>query len=181
MPVRRWLGWNLLIFVPKLRKIVSQQVELHGVVHVYAHELARLIPQGLRKSLGVRNRLVKVHWRHVKAMSLPKPKDFGKLSTVQATSHDFRDKLREFKRIDISAAHFSCKFAQNFREDSKLHLHGVERYVSLAGSRKVGSNILLNLQSKELPPCPNVLAPQAFPRRKRRNTKLCSRGIVRFP
>src|SRR5215831_2271885 len=88
----RWLCGKPLIFVPKLRKMLSQQFELHGVVHVYADKLARLIPQAFGKGLGIRNRLVKVHWRHVKTMSLPNWKNLPKLSRVHKARDNCRDK-----------------------------------------------------------------------------------------
>jgi hypothetical protein len=43
---RRRLDWKVVIFVPELCKMVSQQIELHRVVHVDAHQVARLLPQG---------------------------------------------------------------------------------------------------------------------------------------
>ena len=51
--------------------MLSKQIELHRLVHVDAYEFARLAPERFRQRLRVGNRLVKMHRRHMKPMSLP--------------------------------------------------------------------------------------------------------------
>jgi hypothetical protein len=41
---RRRLYWKLVIFAAEFRKMILQEIELHRVVHVDAHEFTRPIP-----------------------------------------------------------------------------------------------------------------------------------------
>ena len=82
----------------------SQQIELHGIVHINAHELTRSIPQRFRQALSVGDRLIEVHRCHMEAVSFPKQKRFVKFA-VQATGHNRRDELREFVHVDVVPHH----------------------------------------------------------------------------
>src|SRR5258708_32927383 len=66
-----WRRWKLLVLIPEFWKTRSQQIELHGGVHVNAHQFTGPIPQSFRQTLSVRNRLIEVHRCHMKTMPFP--------------------------------------------------------------------------------------------------------------
>ena len=62
--------------------MLSQQIELHGVVHIDAHQFARPIPQRFGQALSVGNWLIEVHRCHMEAVPLPKQEIFVKFSVT---------------------------------------------------------------------------------------------------
>ena len=72
-----WRRWKLLILIAEFWKARSQQIELHGGVHVNAHQFTRPIPQSFRQALSVRNRLIEVHRRYMETMPLPNREQFA--------------------------------------------------------------------------------------------------------
>src|SRR5467141_1041949 len=105
-----WLTCRLrrppFIFVAEFRKLIAQQIELHRVVHVDAHEFAWPIPQRLGQTLGVGNWLIKVHRCHVETAPFPERKDLAKSFAADTTRQNCRDELRNFRYLDISARYF---------------------------------------------------------------------------
>src|SRR5262249_60319736 len=80
----RRFGWQLLIFLTVVYKMVSQQIELCRFVHVNAYKLARLAPEPFGQRFSVGNRLIEMRRRHVKPMSLPGAEQVTKLRALAA-------------------------------------------------------------------------------------------------
>ena len=95
-----WRCWKPLIFTLEFWKARSQQIELHGAVHIDTHQLTRPIPERFGQALGIRNRLIEVHRCHMEAMPFPGRKYFLKFCAVQAKRHDRRDEFRKLHHVD---------------------------------------------------------------------------------
>ena len=95
-----WGRWKLVIFAPEFWKACSQQIELHGVVHIDTCQFTRPIPQRFGQALSVRNRLIEMHRCHMEAMPFPGTKYLLKFPAVQAKRHDRRDELRKLHCVD---------------------------------------------------------------------------------
>src|SRR6478672_1868769 len=108
-----WRRWKLLILIAEFWKMISQQVELHGGVHVNAHQFTPLSPQRIRQALSVGDWLIKVYRCHMEAMAFPERKYLLKFPAVQATRDNRRNEFREFHCVDGLPRQLVCKLAKN--------------------------------------------------------------------
>src|SRR5262249_19060430 len=99
----RRFGWQLLIFLTVVYKMVSEQIELCRFVHINAYQLARLAPEPFRQRFSVGDRLIEMRRRHVKPMSLPLAEQVAKLPALQATRDYPSDEPVNTLHIDPSA------------------------------------------------------------------------------
>ena len=75
--------------------MISQQIELHWVVHVNPNEFAGLAPERFRQRLGVGNRLVKMYRRHVKPVPLPIQEQLSTFRALETKRHHCRNESRK--------------------------------------------------------------------------------------
>ena len=87
------LGWKLLIFVSEFWKLLPKEIKLYRFVHIDSSEFARLDSKAFWASLGVGDRLIEVHRRHMEAFPFPSLEDLVKLFAAEATRHNCCDEL----------------------------------------------------------------------------------------
>src|SRR5947207_9665158 len=92
--------WKPLIFTLEFWKARSQQIELHGAVHIDTHQFTRPIPQRFGQALSIRNGLIEVHRCYMEAMPFPGRKYLLKFCALEAKRHDRRDELRKLHYVD---------------------------------------------------------------------------------
>jgi hypothetical protein len=81
-------------------KARSQQIELHGAVHIDTDQFTRPIPQRFGQALSIGNGLLEVHRCYREAMPFPGRKYLLKLCALEAKRHDRRDELRKLHYVD---------------------------------------------------------------------------------